>query len=437
MNHNFRTILDECLEKMKDGASIAECLEQYPQYANELEELLSIAVIVMDSPVPSPNKEMVLHSRKEMFAAVEVRIQDQAVSALVFSRYADQIAKKLIGFWQNITNKEKTNMKLIIRFSIAALTVAVLIMGGGATAASAGSLPGDSLYPLKKVVEDVQLFLTLDPQAKKDLEQSLQNRRIQEVEAVLQDGRVVEVEITGVLDSIGDKTLTIGDFNFDLTSDTQMAGQPAPGSVVEVQAVTQPDGSLTAQIVVVEDDDLSSQDDIDGTLTLEVEEDALDDVDDDDDLSGAPVVDEDDDGSVDENADDADNVADDDADDGDSDSDDDASSDPAGTSNSDDDNVDASDSSGSDADADNDADADDANSTSGSDDENDDDTTGVTPTPKPQEGENNGSNDNSSNGSEDSSEASQQDEEDSDDGGDSNDGEDDVAGDEDDNDDDD
>jgi ribosomal protein L12E/L44/L45/RPP1/RPP2 len=67
-----------------------------------------------------------------------------------------------------------------LRPALAAAVVAVVVLAG-ATSAAASSLPGDPLYGLKRVTEDVQLALTFDDVARMQLLSKLADRRLEEL----------------------------------------------------------------------------------------------------------------------------------------------------------------------------------------------------------------------------------------------------------------
>ena len=78
--------------------------------------------------------------------------------------------------------------------SLAGITVALflaLASVGGSVYASQNSLPGDALYPVKTLVENVQLRLENDPEDRIQLYSSFAHRRIQEIQVLLENGEHV------------------------------------------------------------------------------------------------------------------------------------------------------------------------------------------------------------------------------------------------------
>jgi len=64
---------------------------------------------------------------------------------------------------------------------IGAIIVALLAGGGGTAYASQSSLPGDALYPVKLMTEDVQTTVAWNPEKKVEMEIKFANRRLEEV----------------------------------------------------------------------------------------------------------------------------------------------------------------------------------------------------------------------------------------------------------------
>jgi hypothetical protein len=95
--------------------------------------------------------------------------------------------------WRLWTRKE-TPMFNLVRIMI---VLALLIGGGGTSAAFAAqsSLPGDALYPLKISLEEMRLGLTNDAQAEIALLGELVSRRLQEIQAALEEGLPVAEQL--------------------------------------------------------------------------------------------------------------------------------------------------------------------------------------------------------------------------------------------------
>ena len=129
-------ILDKCLQDIAAGrSSIEDCLRRYPQAADRLEPLLQIAARVQTVPRPptlSPEKRR----------AIEQQLLNRAVHAR--PPFAEP--------------KPQSRRSLRWRFSLSLAIVLVLVLGAaGTVTASTASLPGETLYPVKRVAEQVSL----------------------------------------------------------------------------------------------------------------------------------------------------------------------------------------------------------------------------------------------------------------------------------------
>ncbi len=76
------------------------------------------------------------------------------------------------------------------QFAVAALLVAFVLLGGTWTAASAQhALPGDWRYPIKRFIENTQYYLAPDEASRVALEVTFAQRRLEESETLLKQGK--------------------------------------------------------------------------------------------------------------------------------------------------------------------------------------------------------------------------------------------------------
>ncbi|MBW6473390.1 MAG: hypothetical protein K0B14_09725 [Anaerolineaceae bacterium] len=92
------------------------------------------------------------------------------------------------SWWNQLNIKKETfSMKLI---TIA--TILSLLLGGGISAVAAqDSLPGDLLYPVKTLVEDIELGLATDPETEFDIALNHAFKRFEEIHILIDEGEVV------------------------------------------------------------------------------------------------------------------------------------------------------------------------------------------------------------------------------------------------------
>lgn len=77
-----------------------------------------------------------------------------------------------------------------VAFVIAAAILTVGLLGTAAVAASASSLPGDILYPVKRAVERIELTIHRDPASRARLHLEFAQRRLAELSALLAERRI-------------------------------------------------------------------------------------------------------------------------------------------------------------------------------------------------------------------------------------------------------
>lgn len=172
MAKRFRDILDDCVERVLQGESVEQCLARYPEQAAELDPLLRVAL-----------------SARATSSAVEPRPEFKA-------RVGHEVQSQIRSKWLKTQPKRAPALHWMPRWAMAAvmLVFVVLLAGTTTVAASSGSLPGDTLYPVKTATEQVQMRLTFSKAAKAKLQASLAERRVREIALLAAKGRTARVE---------------------------------------------------------------------------------------------------------------------------------------------------------------------------------------------------------------------------------------------------
>ncbi len=178
MRDELDTILDQCLVDIAAGRkTIDSCLSHYPAQAGRLAVLLDIAERARKAPAtPFPlDKRRVLEARL-LKRAEQLRSAPVARSTVPHR-----------PLWRR-------------KFSLVAASVLVVFaLLGSVTGASAASVPGDFLYPVKRTTEQVRLALTpLQQQANLHLEFAQQ--RLQELRTLTNRGEVSDELLTEIPD---------------------------------------------------------------------------------------------------------------------------------------------------------------------------------------------------------------------------------------------
>ncbi len=181
MSDDFDAILDRCLADIAaEHKTIDSCLRHYPAQADQLAVLLRAAERARTVPPPASlpaNKRRALESQL-------VRRTEQLHSRLVSRQTVPRLPMWRRG----------------VALLLASFIVGVLLLGSAASA-SASSMPGDFLYPVKRATEQVRLALAPDEQ-QVDLHLEFARQRLQELRVLADRGELSE----DLLAEISDET---------------------------------------------------------------------------------------------------------------------------------------------------------------------------------------------------------------------------------------
>ncbi len=152
---NFEDIFDIALTRLLAGETIEQIVKDYPDHATELISLLSVAQTGLHIPKlnpPTPFKR---------------RLYEEKVTKLSW------LVEKL---W-------------LSRVAIVPIALVVAFLGGRAVvSATESSLPGDTLYSLKRATESTRLTFTRDPEKVANLHVELMQKRVNEVRQAADSG---------------------------------------------------------------------------------------------------------------------------------------------------------------------------------------------------------------------------------------------------------
>jgi hypothetical protein len=210
--------LDDCLAHLAAGAGLEESMAAYPRYRDALRPLLAAALMVAAAPLPEPRPEARQAGRARMLAALKSRGQTGAVPVGPAPRES---------FWARWS---WTGPRLALRLAVVALVVVLVTANVALVASAAGSLPGDTLYPVKRTVESARLSLAFDERNREDMEEQFAMRRQQEVKAMQAQGRTGFVDLEGSLEPLEDGEWSLDGFPFRLNAQTAVSGELATGA---------------------------------------------------------------------------------------------------------------------------------------------------------------------------------------------------------------
>lgn len=227
--------LEVCIHLMQSGDSLEEALGHYPQLTDELRPLLEAA-----------------QKAREIGTDIQVPKSAQTHSRTLFLQEAQHLSQTRQGLFTGLFSS---------KFALASLVLLlVLVLGSFTTVAvSAEALPGDPLYGIKLATERTRLLLTENQSQKLKLEQTFDQERIQEVQALIQQARSQEVNFSGRLSQMQGDTWTVGGITVTLTSQTELVGEFNLDYYVHVQGTLQPDGTVTASQLQAQTFDISGE----------------------------------------------------------------------------------------------------------------------------------------------------------------------------------
>jgi hypothetical protein len=253
MNADFEMILEDCLKRILAGSSIEECLADYPAQAEALKPLLLVTSRVRKIARPQARPEAVQAGLERVMKAMSTNniaqgIPSQPISKTWFSRYIERIITILRTI---LFGKENKGMKFALRLAIDFMVI--LVIGGVfAVNASASSLPGDTLYGVKRTWEEVRLNLTLNDPTRLELQNQFQQLRLDEVREMIRLGKAGWVDFEGQLESMTTNEWLVSGILLQMPANTIVEGNPVIGQMVRVKASLQNNGVLTALQVSIQ-----------------------------------------------------------------------------------------------------------------------------------------------------------------------------------------
>jgi len=185
MKLRIEEVFDRALAEMNKGRPIDEILKEYPDFAEELKELLSFAQFLDTMPRPAPTEVAITNT---IMQVKEMRKKEKA-----------PFIKPLIIF----------QTPLVRAFAIIVL---IVVISGISFSSSLHAMPGEILYPVKTFAEKVQYTLATKPAHRARLKLTFALRRTEELMWIFERKSIVEKNlVSSMLDE------TDGAFHFALS----------------------------------------------------------------------------------------------------------------------------------------------------------------------------------------------------------------------------
>ena len=221
MNKKLIDALDTCLLRMEHGEPLEYILAGYPDLAAQLRPLLLTAMQAR-SASREPFPQALLARQRSLGLSLAADLRQGKIHQPLFRRY-----------WRTAV-------------TVFLVIVIMIMSSNGILVASAHSIPGDSLYPIKLSVESTQLHLVSDLAQRQALEQTFSARRVDETKSLIAIRRIADVNFTGVVISrSGDDWLVSGipvvlDGQVDIDTGIEI------GDDIDVHGSTDSDGHVEA-----------------------------------------------------------------------------------------------------------------------------------------------------------------------------------------------
>jgi hypothetical protein len=242
MTDRFESILNESISALQAGVPIDEILAEVPDYANELRPLLYAATILAD-----PNPELIPEERK---VALRTEYMKQvaelpAISSPTFGEKTQAIFRVIR---KRLTRKAVLNDLITITITI---ILTVLMAALLLNYLSVDTLPGDFLYGAKRISENAQLALAFGEERRTELENRFNQRRLREIEQLIEQNRAAVVQFRGVLETKGENLWVIEGYTIFLPTDIEIENNVQEGDIVEVIGLLRTNNVLVADTIRV------------------------------------------------------------------------------------------------------------------------------------------------------------------------------------------
>ena len=213
MNDVPEAVLHESLDLMEQGESIEKILGRYPDVASGLRPFLETAA-QLATLAPQPSLAAKQKSQKAFLAHAK----------------SLNVAPARPSSWYRLRQ---------ILLPLASLALVVILFGATAVSVSGSAIPGDALYPVKRIVENVRLNWANDVEEATALTDQYREERIREVQSLLRTGRTEEMSFQGEVEAVQADQWTIATIEVLLNAETDITGEPQIGETALVTGMTQ------------------------------------------------------------------------------------------------------------------------------------------------------------------------------------------------------
>jgi hypothetical protein len=130
---------------------------------------------------------------------------------------------------------------------IIGITGILILFSSGLMITSAKSLPGDSLYSVKRAVEDISIHIFPAHETRNGYEDNYSHQRVVEVQRLLELNRMQNVAFEAILEAMDGNSWMVSGIPINLSGSTQTIGGLTDAKSIEIGSVIEVGGKTTAQ----------------------------------------------------------------------------------------------------------------------------------------------------------------------------------------------
>lgn len=242
MSDSFESILDESISALQAGVPIEDILAETPEYAAELRPLLFAATILAD-----PDPQLVPEERKSALRA-EYMQQVAHLPAVPPPTWKGKTGAIFRILQRRLTRRAVLNDLATISVTVSLTLLMTLLL---LSYAAREALPGDWLYNIKRASENIQLGLTFDASRYTALAEEFNQRRLTEIDQLIEQNRAAVVQFKGTLETKGGNLWIIAGETVFVPEDVILEGKPEAGNEVEVTGFLRTNNVLVADMIRV------------------------------------------------------------------------------------------------------------------------------------------------------------------------------------------
>ncbi len=221
--------LDACLRSIELGANIDDALKHYPELSHELRPLLITSVQARSLAQQDIPDAVIRRGRARVL------------------RHAAQLRESGSSRYQPVFWFQRLALSMALAF-------VMILSVTGLVSASSAAVPGDHLYRIKRTWENVRLTFTFNEELRAQLEDQLEQERIEEVSLLLAKSRQEAISFSGPITEQNGNLWQVAGIAVQINASSQMPDVPVHiGDLVKVTGSTHEDGYVEAlQIEIVQ-----------------------------------------------------------------------------------------------------------------------------------------------------------------------------------------